>query len=80
MSAASAKRHVRRRKSQPDHQPSTLAAGAVMFTQNDEAYFNKRYQEELLRAESTPDESLRALHARWAELYRQRLVALLQQR
>ena len=51
-----------------------------MFSEKDQVYFSKRYQEELQRADSMEDESLRALHARWAELYRQRLAALLRQR
>jgi len=39
----------------------------------DADFYRRRLSEELRRAESSTDEGLRALHARWADLYRQRL-------
>lgn len=51
-----------------------------MFNQKDEAFYTRRYHEELRRADAVEDETLRALHARWAELYRMRLAALLRRR
>ncbi|HET9630218.1 MAG TPA: hypothetical protein VFP14_12130 [Novosphingobium sp.] len=51
-----------------------------MYTGKDRDFFQKRYDEELTRAAGVKDETLRSLHSRWAELYRQRLAALLAQR
>lgn len=53
---------------------------ADVYTDKDRDFFQKRYDEELTRAAGVKDETLRSLHSRWAELYRQRLAALLAQR
>ena len=45
-----------------------------MCNERDRAYFRHRRDEELQRAASENDESLRVLHERWAELYRKRLM------
>lgn len=40
---------------------------------NDRLFYQRRLKEELRRAQTETDEGLRALHSRWAGLYRQRL-------
>jgi len=44
--------------------------------EDDRAYFERRLKEELTRASGMADEGLRALHRRWAALYRERLARL----
>jgi hypothetical protein len=41
--------------------------------ESDFAFYERRMQQELRRAGIANDEGLRALHLRWANLYRQRL-------
>jgi hypothetical protein len=45
-----------------------------MKHETDVAYYRRRHEEELHRAVEQADDSLRALHERWAELYQQRLA------
>lgn len=40
---------------------------------DDRAYYERRLREEVERADTAPDYDLRTLHARWADLYRERL-------
>lgn len=44
--------------------------------EDDRAFYERRLQEELARAASQGDAGLRALHWRWATLYRDRLAQL----
>lgn len=54
--------------------------GAVMYSEKDRDYYQKRYDEEMRRAAGVDDDALRSLHARWAELYRRRLSQIWAQR
>jgi hypothetical protein len=44
--------------------------------EDDRAFYERRLKEELARANADADEGLRALHRRWAALYRERLAGL----
>lgn len=45
--------------------------------EDDRSFYERRLREELDRAGSLGDEGLKALHQRWAKLYRDRLDRLL---
>ena len=44
--------------------------------EDDRSFYERRLREELARARDDGDAGLRALHRRWAGLYRQRLARL----
>jgi len=44
--------------------------------EDDRSFYERRLNEELARAGAHRDEGLRALHRRWALLYRERLAGL----
>lgn len=44
--------------------------------EKDRTFYERRLREELERASAQADEGLRALHRRWASLYRERLAKL----
>jgi len=48
--------------------------------EDDRSFYERRLKEELARAGDHPDARLRALHRRWASLYRERLARLTPQR
>lgn len=51
--------------------------GVVM--ESDRCFYERRLREELWRAEHEPTAELRALHAGWAELYKERIARMVSQ-
>ena len=53
-----------------------LAGRDEVAMTDDRAFYERRLREELDRAGTSPDNSLRSLHQRWANLYQMRLDKL----